>query len=63
LNEIPFVMKREIYATAAGIGGLVFYLLVEGGYGIEASTIITLILVIVLRSVSIAKRINLPILR
>ncbi len=63
LNEIPFVLRREIYATAAGIGGLVFYLLVEGGYGIEASTIITLILIVVIRSLSIAKKINLPILR
>lgn len=63
LNEIPFVLRREIYATAAGIGGLVFYLLVQGGYGVEESTVITLILIIVIRGFSIIKKINLPILK
>lgn len=63
LNEIPFVLRREIYATAAGIGGLLFYLLVISGYGIGVASGITLITVIAIRTYGIVKKVNLPRIR
>lgn len=63
INEIPFVLKREIYATAAGSGGLIIHLLFILGLNISYSVLIGLIFVIILRLISIKKRIDLPIIK
>lgn len=63
VNEIPFVLKKEIYATAAGIGGLASYIVFLFGYGILAASIVGLILTIVIRSYTISKNLHLPVIR
>jgi uncharacterized membrane protein YeiH len=63
INEIPFVFKRELYATAAGIGGLVTHIIYSLGTSVSSSVLIGLILVISLRLYSIKKDLHLPIIR
>ncbi len=63
LNEIPFILKREIYATAAGVGGLIIHLLFKLGVNISYAVLAGLILVILLRLYAIQKKLHLPIIR
>lgn len=63
VNEIPFVLRKEIYATAAGIGGLAAYLVFFFGYGILAASVIALIVTILIRGYAISKNYHLPVLR
>lgn len=62
LNEIPFVLKREIYATAAGLGGFIIHLLFILGLNISYSVIIGLSIVIISRFFSIKKQLHLPVI-
>lgn len=61
INEVPFILKREIYATAAAIGGVSAHLLV--GVGTSNAILIGALVTIVIRFYSIKKNLNLPILR
>lgn len=63
VNEIPFVLKREVYATAAGLGGLASYIAFLFGYGILAASIVGLILTIVIRTYTISRNLHLPVIR
>lgn len=63
VNEIPFVLKKEVYATAAGIGGMITHLIFFLGYGILAASIIGLAMTILIRSYAIARNVNLPVIK
>lgn len=63
LNEVPFVLKKDVYATAAGIGGAVFFLLLAAGATYPTATIAAIIVVLVIRTVVIKKKYNLPVVR
>lgn len=63
VNEIPFVLKKEVYATAAGIGGLVAYISFALGHGIVAASLIGAVVTIVVRSYALKKDFNLPVIR
>ncbi len=63
LNEIPFIFRREIYATAAAIGALFFYLLVVIGLEIDLASGFALVSIIAIRFFSISKNIHLPVIR
>lgn len=63
VNEIPFVLKKEVYATAAGIGGLASYIAFLFGYGILAASIVGLALTIVIRTYTISRNLHLPVIK
>lgn len=63
VNEIPFVLKKEVYATAAGLGGLASYIAFLFGYGILAASIVGLILTIVIRTYTISRNLHLPVIK
>ena len=63
LNDVPFILKREIYATAAGAGGVVFFVCMNWKFGYVYSTLLALSFIIILRSYAVTKRLNLPILK
>ncbi len=63
INEIPFILKYEVYATAAAIGGLITHLLFILGIPIQTSVLIGLVFTILLRFFSIKRKLNLPIIR
>lgn len=60
LNDIPFIMKREIYATAAGFGGLLFQSILFLGLELPAAIFSTLAFVMGVRVYTFYKKIHLP---
>ncbi|MBK5191997.1 MAG: trimeric intracellular cation channel family protein [Flavobacteriaceae bacterium] len=59
-NEIPVIFRKEIYATACLIGGLVFIILHELGVEREIIYIVTSLIVISIRLVVVKFKISLP---
>lgn len=48
-NDIPLILKREIYATASALGGIVYCLLETLHFSTFANTLISMLCVLVLR--------------
>ncbi|WP_052417214.1 trimeric intracellular cation channel family protein [Cellvibrio mixtus] len=48
-NDIPLILKREIYATASALGGIVYCILDALQFAIVANTLISMSCVLVLR--------------
>lgn len=63
LNNVPFILKRDIYATAAGAGGVIFFICMSWQFGSVYSTLIAIIFIVLLRYYAITKKLNLPILK
>ncbi len=61
INEVPFILKREIYATAAAIGGITAYFLVT--LGVFNAVLVGALVTIIVRLYAIKNNINLPIIR
>lgn len=59
-NTIPVILKREIYATACIAGGLVFYLLYYLEIGKDINYIVTSLVIIGIRILSVKKEWQLP---
>ena len=57
-NEVPVILRREIYATAAALGGLVYILSLPLGRGV--AMLITIVVVTSLRLISLVKGWELP---
>lgn len=63
INEIPFILKYEVYATAAALGGLSTHLLFILGLPLQSSVSIGLLITIFLRLISIKRKLNLPVIK
>jgi uncharacterized membrane protein YeiH len=48
-NDIPLILKREIYATASALGGIVYCLLDALQFAMVINTLISMFCVLVLR--------------
>jgi len=59
-GEIPLILRREIYATAAMAGGLVYALLDRWKVSFPASAYIGMAVVFLLRGIAISRNFNLP---
>jgi len=60
-GKIPYIFRRqEVYATASMIGSFVYYILMSNGVDIIFSSIISIMLVLVIRIATIKYRILLP---
>jgi uncharacterized membrane protein YeiH len=62
-NEIPLIFRKEIYATAAIIGGLAYLGLMQLEYLNEFSMIISVLLIIFVRVLSVYFKWRMPLLR
>ncbi len=60
-NEIPLILRRDFYATAAISGILVFLILLQAGLTETASIFIGMAVVVVLRFAAIFKGLRLPV--
>ncbi|MGC9051788.1 trimeric intracellular cation channel family protein [Pyrobaculum sp.] len=60
-GEVPAVLRREIYASAAAVGGLIY--LAALGLGREVAMLVTIVAVIAIRIVSLARGWELPRIR
>ena len=58
-GEVPMILRREIYASAAIAGGGV-YVLLDGYLGVEVVTVFTALTVLVMRLLSVYKGLSLP---
>jgi len=59
-NEIPLILRKEIYATACLIGALVFFLFDEMAMARELNYVITISIVVVIRIIAIKKGLHIP---
>lgn len=61
VKEIPFVLEKEIYATASVLGTILFLILVKNYFlPLETSIWISIVVIISIRAISYYFKINLP---
>ena len=62
VNEVPLVFRKEIYAIACIIGGIIYQICEFLGVGLELTVIITFLSVVVVRLLAVKYGISLPVL-
>ncbi|HPG12754.1 MAG TPA: trimeric intracellular cation channel family protein [Chitinophagaceae bacterium] len=60
LNNIPLLFRREIYAMACIAGGLFYYLLRQLGIDGELVTILSILVIFLIRLIAVRYKISLP---
>ena len=59
-NEVPLIFRKEIYATACIIGGVCYFIILKTGIGEDWVIFLTVVIVIVIRSLAVKKGLSLP---
>lgn len=59
-REVPLIFRKEIYATACLVGGIVYLLILKTGLPEDWVIFITVIVVIGIRSLAVKKSLSLP---
>nr|WP_297940354.1 TRIC cation channel family protein [uncultured Lachnoclostridium sp.] len=60
VSEIPFVLKKHIYAVASIAGGIAYYIMGKCKVSVNLAVVITIIIVVLLRMLATKYRWNLP---
>lgn len=60
LGEIPFILKKRIYAVASILGGTAYHLLFSYGVNFRAATVVAVILVFAIRILATVFELDLP---
>ena len=63
INEIPLIFRKEIYAMACVIGGLVYWICLKVGMEAYISQILGGVTVFIVRILAVKYQITLPILK
>lgn len=63
VNEVPFILKRDLYATGAGMGGIIIYFLNAASSNLELSVTAGVLSVISFRLFSLRRNWHLPIIK
>lgn len=63
VNETPLIFRKEIYAIACIIGGLVYQLCYMLNMSVEVAVVSTFVTVVVVRLLAVKYRISLPVLK
>ena len=63
VNEVPLVFRKEIYAIACIIGGIIYQICEFLGVGLELTVIITFLSVVVVRLLAVKYGISWPVLK
>ena len=63
VNEVPLVFRKEIYAIACIIGGIIYQICEFLGVGLELTVIITVLSVVVVRLLAVKYGLSLPVLK
>ena len=63
VNETPLIFRKEIYAIACIIGGLVYQLCYVLNLSVEVAVVSTFVTVVVVRMLAVKYRISLPVLK
>ena len=62
LNNVPLIFRKEIYALASIIGGLVYYLLKQTPLNDDAAKIICILLILIIRLLAVKYKLSLPLI-
>ena len=63
LNQEPIIFQKDIYAMASVAGGLIYWLLAALGINIGITSIVTFLVICLIRYVAVRYHISLPLLR
>lgn len=63
LNQEPIIFQKDIYAMASVAGGLIYWLLAALGINIGVTSIVTFLVICLVRYVAVRYHISLPLLR
>ena len=63
LNQEPIIFQKDIYAMASIAGGLIYWLLAALGINIGITSIVTFLVICLVRYVAVRYHISLPLLR
>lgn len=63
LNKVPIIFRKEIYAMASIIGGLLYWLLTYLNVNIAITGVATFILIVAIRILAVRYHISLPVLK
>src|SRR5574344_706545 len=63
LNKVPLIFRKEIYAMACVLGGIVYWLCLSAGLGVKTTVIVSFIVVVMVRVIAVWKHISLPVLK
>ena len=61
LNNVPLIFRKEIYALASIIGGLIYYLLKQSALNDDAAKIICILLILIIRLLAVKYKLSLPV--
>jgi len=59
-NEVPVILRKEIYATACFVGAILFLVLQKIGLNNEICSLITVILILIIRTIAVKFNISFP---
>jgi len=59
-NEVPVILRKEIYATACLVGALAFLLFKKLGLSFEINSAITIAIILIIRTVTVIYNISFP---
>jgi len=59
-DQVPFILQKEIYATACIFGGILYYVLYRFGINESLTAVISAIVVVVIRVIAIHRHWSLP---
>ena len=62
LNNVPLIFRKEIYALASIIGGLIYYLLKQTPLNNDVAKIICILLILVIRLLAVKYKFSLPLI-
>lgn len=60
LNNIPLLFRKEIYAMACIVGGLIYFLLKKLNIGPDVSKILCILIIFIIRVLAVRFKISLP---
>ena len=63
INEVPLIFRKEIYALACALGGIIYIVSDKCGCSVELSALFSSIVVIVVRCLAVKYHWHLPILK
>jgi len=61
LNNVPLIFRKEIYALASIIGGVIYYLLKQSALNDDAAKIICILLILIIRLLAVKYKLSLPV--
>ncbi len=60
-DQVPFILQKEIYATACIVGGILYYALYQVGVNESVTAVISALVVVVIRVIAIHRHWSLPV--